>query len=177
MTVTYPILWDELGPFNSQFNPDHAFLNFGMLLLYVPDRRAEDTKVVFEDMPEGWRVAVELEASGASAGRRSSAYVAPSYDALIDAPAEIGRFDEFRIEAGGKPIRIVVHGDSGDRPRLSEALKRIVDYEVSLMGGAPFREYLFLFHVGQLRRRRDGAHELHRDCRRRSGAIAELLRA
>jgi len=27
-------------------------------------------------------------------------------------------------------------------------MKRIVDYEVSLMGGAPFREYLFLFHVG-----------------------------
>jgi predicted metalloprotease with PDZ domain len=148
VTVTYPIFWDELGPFNSQFNPDHAFLNFGMLLLYIPDRRAEDTKVVFEDMPEGWRVAVELEASGASAGRRSSAYVAPSYDALIDAPAEIGRFDEFRIEAGGKPVRIVVHGDSGDRSRLSEAIKRIVDYEVSLMGGAPFREYLFLLHVG-----------------------------
>jgi predicted metalloprotease with PDZ domain len=148
VTVTYPILWDELGPFNSQFNLDHAFLNFGMLLLYIPDRRAEDTKVVFEDMPEGWRVAVELEASGASAGRRSSPYVAPSYDALIDAPVEIGRFDEFRIEAGGKPVRIVVHGDSGDRSRLSEALKGIVDYEVSLMGGAPFREYLFLFHVG-----------------------------
>ena len=148
VTVSYPIFWDELGPFNSQFNPDHAFLNFGMLLLYIPDRRAEDTKVVFEDMPEGWRVAVELEASGASAGRRSSSYVASSYDALIDAPAEIGRFDEFRIEAGGKPVRIVVHGDSGDRSRLSEAIKRIVDYEVSLMGGAPFREYLFLFHVG-----------------------------
>ena len=29
-----------------------------------------------------------------------------------------------------------------------ESLKRIVDYEVSLMGGAPFREYIFLFHVG-----------------------------
>jgi predicted metalloprotease with PDZ domain len=147
VTVSYPIFWDELGPFNSQFNPDHAFLNFGMVLLYVPDRRSEDTRVIFDDMPEGWRVAVELETSGA-AGRRSSAYIAPSYDALIDAPTEIGRLDEIRIEAGGRPVRIVVHGDSGDRSRLSEAIKRIVDYEVSLMGGAPFREYLFLFHVG-----------------------------
>lgn len=148
VTVSYPIFWDEPGPFASQLNPDHAFLNFAMLLLYVPDRRAEDTKVEFDEVPEGWRVAVELDAAGMDAGRHSSAYVAPSYDALVDAPVEIGHFDEYRIEAGGRSIRIVVHGDSGDRSRLLESIKRIVDYEVALMGGAPFREYLFLFHVG-----------------------------
>jgi predicted metalloprotease with PDZ domain len=41
-----------------------------------------------------------------------------------------------------------VHGDSVERSKLVESIKHIVDYEVSLMGGAPFREYLFLFHVG-----------------------------
>jgi predicted metalloprotease with PDZ domain len=148
VTISYPVLWDEPGPFTSQLNSDHAFLNFGMLLLYVPDRRAEDTKVAFDDIPEGWRVAVELDPAGMAEGHHSGGYVAPSYDALVDAPVEIGHFDEFRTEAGGRPIRIVVHGDSGDRSRLVESLKRIVDYEVSLMGGAPFREYLFLFHVG-----------------------------
>jgi len=146
--VSYPIFWDEPGPFASQLNPDHAFANFAMLLLYVPDRRAEDTKVEFDDVPDGWRVAVELDSDGTAAGHHSSAYVAPSYDALVDAPVEVGQFDEFRTEAGGRPIRIVVHGDSGDRSRLADSLKRIVDYDVSLMGGAPFREYLFLFHVG-----------------------------
>jgi predicted metalloprotease with PDZ domain len=75
-------------------------------------------------------------------------YVAPSYDALVDAPVEIGHFDELRLQAGGRPIRVVIHGDAGDRTRLTDSLKRIVDYEVSLMGGAPFREYLFIFHVG-----------------------------
>ena len=148
VTVSYPIFWDEPGPFNSQLNLDHAFLNFGMLLLYVPDRRTEDTKVAFDDLPDGWRVAAELEVAGTATDHHSGAYVASSYDALIDAPVEIGRFDEFRIEAGGRPIRIVIHGDAGDHSRLVESLKRIVDYEVSLMGGAPFREYLFLFHVG-----------------------------
>jgi predicted metalloprotease with PDZ domain len=162
LTVNYPIFWDDPGPFASQLNLDHAFLNLAMVLLYIPDRRAEDARLAFADMPENWRVAVELEAVGASGsaggsptsvaegGRRSGAYVAPSYDALVDAPVELGSFDEFRIEAGGKPIRIVVHGDAGDQSRLTGALKRIVDYEVSLMGGAPFREYLFLFHVGAM---------------------------
>src|SRR5271166_1433411 len=90
VTVSYGILWDEPGPFASQLNPDHAFINFAMILLYVPDRRTEDTKVMFDDVPESWRVAVELEAAGASAGRRSGVYIAPSYDALVDAPVEIG---------------------------------------------------------------------------------------
>jgi predicted metalloprotease with PDZ domain len=148
VAITYSILWDEPGPFSTQLNPDHAFLNFAMLLLYVPDRRTEDTKVAFDDVPEGWRVAVELDAAGTAEGHHSVGYIAPSYDALVDAPVEIGHFDEYRMEAGGRPIRIVVHGDSGDRSRLVESLKRIVDYEASLMGGAPFREYLFLFHVG-----------------------------
>ena len=148
VVVNYGILWDEAGPFATQLNPDHAFLNFGMMLLYVVNRRAEDTRVDFEDVPEGWRVAVELDAAAATAAHATGGYIAPSYDALIDAPVEIGRFDEFRMQAGGKPVRVVIHGDGGDRGRLSDALKKIVDYEVSLMGGAPFREYLFLFHVG-----------------------------
>jgi predicted metalloprotease with PDZ domain len=150
VNISYSMLWDEPGTFSSQLNPDHAFLNLAMVLLYVPDRRAEDTHLAFDDMPEGWHVAVELESAGAGAGHRAGAYTAPTYDALVDAPVELGAFDEFRFEAGGRPIRLVVHGDPGDRSRLTDALKRIVDYEVSLMGGAPFREYLFLFHVGTL---------------------------
>jgi predicted metalloprotease with PDZ domain len=150
LTISYPIYWDEPGPFASQMNPDHAFLNLAMILLYVPDRRAEDTRLVFDDMPDTWRVGVELDAAGASAGRRTGAYQAASYDDLVDAPVELSAFEEFRLEAGKRPIRVLVHGDSGDRSKLSDALKRIVDYQVSLMGGAPFREYLFLFHVGSV---------------------------
>jgi predicted metalloprotease with PDZ domain len=93
---------------------------------------------------------VELEAAGASVGRRTGAYEAASYDDLVDAPVELGAFEEFRLDAGKRPVRVLVHGDSGDRSRLSDALRRIVDYQVSLMGGAPFREYLFLFHVGSV---------------------------
>ena len=148
VVVTYGIFWDEPGPFATQLNSEHAFINFAMLLLYVPDRRPEDTKVTLEDLPEGWRVAVELDSAGNNNGHHGGAYVAPSYDALVDAPVEIGLFDEFRTEAGGRPIRVVVHGDAGDRAKLMDALKRIVDYDVHLMGSAPFREYLFLFHVG-----------------------------
>jgi len=149
VTVAYPIYWDEPGPFSSQLNSEHAFLNLAMVLLYVPDRRAENTELEFEDVPESWKVALELDAASPSAAAHSAEYVAPGYDALVDAPVEIGPFEEFRLEAGGRPIRVVVHGEAGDRARLTDSLKRIVNYEVTLMGGPPFREYLFLLHVGQ----------------------------
>jgi len=147
VAVSYSVYWDEAGPFASQLNPDHAFLNLAMVLLYIPSRRSEESRVGFEDVPGNWRVGVELEASEPADARRA-VYTAPSYDALVDAPVEIGQFQELHFEAGGKPIRVVVHGDAGDAARLTDTLKRIVDYETSFMGGAPFREYLFVFHVG-----------------------------
>jgi predicted metalloprotease with PDZ domain len=148
VTINYSILWDEPGPFGTQLNADHAFLNLAMVLLYVPDRRSEDDLVAFEDVPEGWRIAVELDSVAASAAHHAGGYAASNYDALVDAPVEISHFDEFHMDAGGRPIRVVIHGDSGDHAHLLDSLKRIVDYETSLMGGAPYREYLFLFHIG-----------------------------
>ena len=148
VTFNYSTTWDEPGPFGAQLSAEHAFLNLAMVLLYVPDRRAEDDRVSFQDVPEGWRTAVELDSPQTNGTKQSAGFVAPNYDALVDAPVEIGHFDEFDVDAGGRPVRIVVHGDPGDRIHLSDSLKRIVDYDVSLMGGAPFREYMFLFHIG-----------------------------
>ncbi len=148
ITINYSTIWDDPGPFGTQLSAEHAFLNFAMLLLYVPDRRAEGDRVAFEDVPEGWRVALELDPAQTNSASQNGAFVAPNYDALVDAPAEVGHFDEFDVNAGGRNIRIVVHGDPGDRIHLSDSLKRIVEYDVSLMGGAPYREYMFLFHVG-----------------------------
>ena len=141
--VEYADYWDEAGPFGTQLSNEHAFLNLAMVLCYVPDRRAEESTVHFSDVPQGWRTAVELPADG------SSAYRAPGYDALVDAPVEIGPLDMFQFQAAGKPIRVAVHGESVDHARITEMLTRIVEYESSLMGGLPFSEYLFVYHIGR----------------------------
>ena len=141
--VEYADYWDESGPFGTQLSNEHAFLNLAMVLCYVPDRRAEESIIHFSDVPQGWRTAVELQPDG------SSAYHAPSFDALVDAPVEIGPLDIFQFQAAGKPIRVAIHGDSPDRSRLTEMLTRIIEYESRLMGGLPFNEYLFIYHVGR----------------------------
>ena len=74
-TLDYSIEWDDPGPFNSQLNAHHAFVNFAEVLMYVSTRRAEDTQVQFDDVPEGWRLAAELPT-----GAAPNSFVATSYD-------------------------------------------------------------------------------------------------
>jgi predicted metalloprotease with PDZ domain len=148
--IEYASFWDDPGPFDTQLNDDHAFLNLAMVLCYIPERRGEDTLVRFADIPQGWHIAAELPPALAESG---GAYQAGNYDALVDAPVEIGRFDEWSFQAGSGPtertIRIVYHGDTVDHSALTRMLSQIVNYEIRLMGDAPFREYTFILHVGQ----------------------------
>lgn len=146
--VQYDAFWDETGPFGTQFDAEHAFLNLAMVLCYVPERLGEQTVVRFDSVPQDWRIAVELAPADGADGA-ATAYAAANYGALVDAPVEIGRFEEVEFQAGGRPIRAVLHGDSVDRDRLVNTLTAIVDYETGLMGEAPFDSYTFFFHVGR----------------------------
>ena len=141
--VTYTIEWNDPGPFNSQLDDHHAFLNFAEVLMYLPDRRADPTEVYFDDIPAGWKVAAELPTIPDANGLR-----AESYDKLVDAPVEIGAFEEFQFDENGAHYRVVVDGKDWHRDSLEFALKKITGYETKLMGGAPFPEYTFFFHFG-----------------------------
>lgn len=148
--IHYSIEWDDPGPFNSQFDDHHAFINLAEILMYVPDRRAEDVSVAFDRVPGGWRTATELSAAGAGA---ANAYTAASYDKLVDAPVEASKFDEFTFNSDGAHFRVVVDAEGEwNRVQLEDGLKRVTKYELELMGGPPFdpprREYMFLFHIG-----------------------------
>jgi predicted metalloprotease with PDZ domain len=142
-TVDYNIEWDDPGPFNSQLNAYHAFVNFAEVLMYVPTRRAEDTELQFDDVPEGWRIAAELPV-----GAPPNSFAAASYDKLADAPAEAGKFAEFAFDEAGAHFRVIVDGKDWHRESLESSLRDITKYEVHLMGGAPFNEYIFFYHFG-----------------------------
>jgi predicted metalloprotease with PDZ domain len=143
VTIQYEDYWDEPGPFSSQLNSRHAFLNLAEVLFYIPSRRAEETEVQYSDLPENWRVAEELPA-----GKPAGTFVAPSYDALVDAPAEIGAFRDFQFDANGAHFRVVVDGKDWDQQRLGDTLRKIVSYETGMMRDVPFREYMFIFQFG-----------------------------
>jgi predicted metalloprotease with PDZ domain len=142
--IDYGIEWNDPGPFNSQLNEHHAFMNLAQILMYVPNRRNEEVLIGFEGVPAGWRAVTEL----VPAAQMKDSFSAESYDALVDAPVEIGKIDEFAFDNEGVHFRVVVDGKDWKRDRLEDCLRRITGYELQLMSGPPFKEYTFLFHIG-----------------------------
>jgi predicted metalloprotease with PDZ domain len=146
ITITYAILWDEPGPFAAQLNTTHAFLNLAMVLFYVPERRGEEIQLQLRDLPSNWDVATPLHApAGASAPQT---YEAKTYDQLVDSPIECGQFQEFDLPNITPVVHVVVHGSNWDKALLTDGLSRIVRSETSMMGGAPYPDYTFIFHIG-----------------------------
>jgi predicted metalloprotease with PDZ domain len=58
--IDYGVEWNEPGPFNSQLNEHHAFINFAEILMYVPSRRNEEALIRFDGVPAGWQILTEL---------------------------------------------------------------------------------------------------------------------
>ncbi len=148
--VHYDAYWDEVGPFASQLNSEHAFINPAMILLYVPDRRGEAVYLAMLDVPEQWQAAgSSIQMIESMGGVRNFSGDAPSYDALVDAPIEAGKFEEFQLTGLKPEVWVVVHGDNWKKKQVEGDLKRICQYELKLMEGAPFEHYTFILHIGK----------------------------
>jgi predicted metalloprotease with PDZ domain len=149
VTIHYSVFWDDSGPFSTQLNAEHAFINPAQILLYVPDRRQEQATVTLSGSPSEWNVASSaLVESSSPHATHDFQLQAPSYDALIDAPIEVSKFTEFTIPDITPTIRVVIHGDNWKRRDVENALRKICAYELKLMDGAPYPEYTFIFHIG-----------------------------
>ena len=148
--ITYAVYWDEAGPFASQLNAEHAFLNPAMILFYVPERRSEPVKLSFPNLPDKWKAASALKSwQETKAGVREIGFEAPSYDALADGPIEVGKFEEFSVGGMSPEIRVVVHGENWRKKQVEDDLRKICKYEMGLMDGAPFQRYTFILHFGR----------------------------
>jgi predicted metalloprotease with PDZ domain len=148
--ISYSSFWDEAGPFASQLNAEHAFINPAIILFYVPERRSENVKLSIPNPPDDWKA--ESASSGGSesmGGARAFFFEAPSYDALADGPIEVGKFEEFQLTGLKPAVWVVVHGDNWKKKQVEGDLTRICQYELKLMEGAPFERYTFILHIGK----------------------------
>ena len=148
--LSYAAYWDEAGPFASQLNAEHAFINPAMIFMYVPERRGEAVHLAMPQVPADWQAAgaaIRFIDYGGSV--RVFGGEAASYDALVDAPIEAGKFEEFQLPGIRPDIWVVVHGDNWRKKQVESDLQRICQYQLKLMGGAPFERYTFILHLGK----------------------------
>ena len=148
--ISYATYWDEVGPFGSQLNAEHAFINPAMILFYVPSRREEAVSMSVSFSSSTWRAAGPLLSGSAVSGHNHlGLFNAANFDDLADGPIEVGKIEEFEVPGISPPISVVIYGEGWRRKQVSEDLRRICQYELKLMGGAPFDRYTFILHIGK----------------------------
>ncbi|HKV25499.1 MAG TPA: hypothetical protein VJN93_12970 [Candidatus Acidoferrum sp.] len=148
--VGYTIYWDEAGPFATQLNAEHAFINPAMVLMYVPGKTEVKAAVSITDIPSEWHEAsaMPFECSAVASNQKCESQET-TYNLLVDAPIEIGKFKEFAIPGVPGDIRAVVHGENWNQGEIESELSKICNYEIKLMDGPPFEHYTFILHIGK----------------------------
>jgi predicted metalloprotease with PDZ domain len=142
LEIRYAVYANEESVFASVLNQEHSFLNFALLLFYLPWERDRAVRIRFL-LPRNWKLVTLLE-EGPTPGESSAA----NYDLLVDSPAEAGEFQEYHYEQGGATYRVVVHASPRDysSERLLASLQKITAVETALMRDVPFSRYTFILH-------------------------------
>jgi len=143
LTLHYAVYVSGPTPFSSDVDSTHAYLNFAMLLFYLPKERERAVHVKLL-LPAEWKAASLLEED-------ADGFVAPNYDLLVDSPAEAGQFQNYSYTQHGATYRVVVHADPKDysADRLLESLSKITATETGFMHDVPFSRYTFILHFPQ----------------------------
>lgn len=143
--VEYEIVADIGGAYGAQLNTAHGFFNLAEILMYSEDQRSSPVQIRFRELPKGWKIATAL------AGDNVAGFSAPDYDRLVDAPIEMGTFQESDFDDGGVHYRVVVDADRSiyDMQEVVSVVRRIESAATTWMNDRPFRSYLFIYHFPQ----------------------------
>jgi predicted metalloprotease with PDZ domain len=142
LELRYAVHANEDSVYAAVLNERHSFMNFALLLFYLPRERERSARVKFL-LPATWRLATLLEESP-SPGE----YQVENYDVLADSPAEAGVFQDYSYVQNGATYRVVVDAEPGDYSsrRLLTSLEKITAATTALLADAPFSRYTFIFH-------------------------------
>ena len=126
-------------------NDTHASIIGTRSLMYLIGRTpypAPGALTVAVEAPSGWTIVTGLDEV------RPGVFTAPDYDTLVDAPIEVSpNLEILTFEHDKATYQIVIHARHNyDTARLREDVRKIVAEEARLMGGAPYKRYVFFFH-------------------------------
>ena len=132
-----------VGP--SAMNDTHALIDGTRTLMYLvgqaPYPQAGAITVAVQ-APAGWKIATGLDQTA------PGIFSAPDYDTLVDAPIEVSpEIEIVPFDLDGVRYEIVIHARHNyDTAVLAGDTRNVVAEQVRMMGGAPYKRYVFLFH-------------------------------
>ncbi len=120
-----------------------GYINGAGAFMYIEGLTNVPVSLTLE-LPSGWKNAVPLDPAGANS------YLAASYDDLIDSPLQLGAFDSFSFQVAATPFRCIVAGNRlANRTKVTHALASIASEAIAVFRSVPFRQYFFIFHIGE----------------------------
>ena len=145
--VRYRVYADDVSVRTAHVDDRHASLIGPAIFLYVVGDTARPADITIA-LPPGWKAIAALPSAPAPAGE--ARFTAPSYDALVDAPIELGTPELRRRSVDGKTIELAVTAPAGhnaDLDRLAADVEKIARAFAAMMGGLPFDRYVVLVHA------------------------------
>jgi predicted metalloprotease with PDZ domain len=131
----------------NDYNDELCYLRGPSVFMYVVGKRpyplAGPVKIKLE-APASWRIQ-----TGMDPGPEPNTFVADSYDTFIDASIVVGPdWEQTQFEYQGVPYYLVFLGKGEyDKEKITRDVKTVVSYLVDLMGGAPYKKYVFFLRA------------------------------
>jgi predicted metalloprotease with PDZ domain len=132
----------------NDYNDELCYLRGPAVFMYVVGKRPYPlpgpVKVKLEVPSASWRIQ-----TGMDPGPEPNTFVADSYDTFIDASIVIGPdWEQTQFEYQGVPYYLVFLGKGEyDKEKITRDVKTVVSYLVDLMGGAPYKKYVFFLRA------------------------------
>lgn len=146
LAISYRVLGDDpgLGFFAVSVKPHTVFINGPAAFLYAAGRLEEPVRIRF-NLPAEWEVATAMDPG------EGGVWTSGGYDELTDHPIQLGLFKRRKFQVEGIPFEAVfvsetqtVNADVDEEARQLAQLSRPA---IKMMGGAPFKRYLYLIHL------------------------------
>ena len=146
--VEYLVYAHERTVRTSHVNRFHAFLMLTSICMYVEGRMNEVHHVLLTHDQQKWPSTSSALSPVQAPSSKGILLGARNYDILADSPIEIGdhRVQMFTAAGARHEVAVATNYDV-DVDWLTERIKRIVEVETALFGGAPYDRYVFIIQA------------------------------
>jgi predicted metalloprotease with PDZ domain len=141
VTISYKLYYPD-------YDDEDCYLLGPQTFMYVVGNRPYPLQgpvsVKIEAAPANWTVESAMEK-----GAEGLSFQAPDYDTFVDASIVAGsNLHVKHFEYENVPYHLVFIGQGDfDQDKITRDVKTVVSYLVDMMGGAPFKQYVFFFRA------------------------------
>ncbi len=141
LRISYEVYSNDFSVRASHVDSSHAFILGTSVFMYIEGYKDQALELVVRH-PEEWHISTSLEKVF------ENRYKAINYDILVDSPLEVGAHRSETFQADGKEHEVAIYGMDGmDLKGYVADVKKIVETEIEIFDHAPYKKYVFIFHV------------------------------